>query len=94
MVEESGMGAGGGAGARGLLVHFAFLSRAMRLFFARLEIDLCTPLPPRRPERVIMSGVGTTSWFLLPCSTWMGILAVVNRRMGIGAYGSEDSPVL
>ena len=63
--EVSGVG-----GLVGKDVHFAFLTRAMRLALASVEMLRWTPLLPRRPDRVMMRGVGTTSWFRLPCSTW------------------------
>ncbi len=50
-------------------VHFAFWTLAIRFTFARVEMHLWTPLPPRRPEICAIKGVGTTSWFLLPIST-------------------------
>lgn len=41
----------------------------MRLTLARLEMLLWTALLPRRLDIWAISGVGTTSWFLLPVST-------------------------
>ena len=50
-------------------LHLAFGTRAMRLTLARLEMLLWTALLPRRQDIWAISGVGTTSWFLLPVST-------------------------
>ena len=65
---------------------------------------LCTPLPPRRLESWIIRGVGTTSWFLLPISTYAVACQPVSLELrcymvpiGGGwdfAYGGEDTPVL
>lgn len=52
-----------------LILHFVFLTFAINSTLARFDMHLCTALPPRRPARCWMRGVGTTSWFLLPCST-------------------------
>lgn len=41
--------------------HLAFLTRAMRFTLARVEMHLCAPLPPRRPDSWTISGVGTIS---------------------------------
>lgn len=50
-------------------LHPTFLTRAMRLTLARLEMLLWTALLPRRLDIWAINGVGTTSWFLLPVST-------------------------
>ncbi len=81
----------------GWTVHEAFFTLAMRLALARVEMHLWTPLPPRRPESRVIRGVGTTSWFLLPCSTCWGsgqLLVGVVGGGGGKTYSGEDSPVL
>ena len=40
----------------------------MSPIFARLEIDLCTPMPG--PEIEEIRDVGTTSWLREPISVW------------------------
>ena len=67
----------------------------MRFAFARVEIDLWAPLPERRLESWRMRGVGTTSWFLLPISTWSdGELLLSFLGWQSGTYGGQNTPVL
>ena len=42
-------------------IHFAFFTLAIKLFLAKLDTLLWTPLPPLRLESCIIKGVGTTS---------------------------------
>ena len=92
-------------GSRGEKVaHLAFFVRAIRLALARVEMLLCTPLPPRRFESWMIRGVGTTSWFLLPISTYAVACQPVSlgrnshmrdRRVEVGnTYGGQYTPVL
>ena len=69
----------------------------MRFALASVEMLLWTPLPPRRPDSCDIKGVGTTSWFLLPISTYGGSgqsvsLAMVERDLC--TYGGQDAPIL
>ena len=72
------------------VVHFAFFTRAMRFTLARLEMHLWTPLPPLRPEICAISGVGTISWFLLPCSTLKLLVSCQSSSRSLDAVGVLD----
>lgn len=54
-------------------VHVEFWTFAIRLAFARFDIDLWTPPGLRRPDNETIRGVGTTSWLRLPVSTYAAL---------------------
>ena len=65
-------------------------------------MDLWAPLPDWRWESLMMRGVGTISWFLLPCSTcfelhrlglWIFLIGCCWEGVVSGTYGGEDAPV-
>ncbi len=64
-----------GRGDSGKRSHLACCTRAIRFALARVEIDRCAPLPERRFEIWLISGVGTISWFLLPISTCVRLVS-------------------